>query len=89
MTFAFFLVYGITPRSLSVLQLKVLAYDGGSPPLSATATVHITVQRNLKAPVFAPNRYETEILETQPLADPIVTVTARDEDRLVSRSLIY
>ena len=46
-----------------LLQLKVLAEDGGSPPRSATATVSITVERNLAAPEFTPGRYETEILE--------------------------
>ena len=48
---------------LHLLQLKVLAEDGGSPPRSATATVSITVERNLAAPEFTPGRYETEILE--------------------------
>ena len=48
-----------------LLQLKVLAEDGGSPPRSATATVSITVERNLAAPEFTPQRYETEILEVR------------------------
>lgn len=61
-----------------------MAIDGGTPPRMSTATVQITVERNLNAPEFQPNRYEREVLETQALGEPIVTVTARDLDVNVS-----
>jgi len=66
----------------SILQLGILATDGGTPALSATATVEITVARNLNAPDFNPSRYEVEIPENQILGEPITTVIAQDLDRI-------
>ena len=75
--------------SSCLYQLKVRAEDGGTPPLSSTATVSITVNRNLNVPEFRPDRYEAEILETQPLGDPIVMVTANDKDNVVCVPLFF
>ena len=61
--YAYVAVNMVNNVMFNLLQLKVLAEDGGSPPRSATATVSITVERNLAAPEFTPQRYETEILE--------------------------
>ena len=63
-----------------VLQLAVLASDGGSPPKTSTASVEITVRRNLQRPKFEPDRYETRVLETYPLGATLVTVVATDDD---------
>ena len=52
----------IFPHSL---QLGVLASDGGSPAKVATATVSITVERNLNTPEFTPTSYEVSIPENQ------------------------
>ena len=63
-------------------QLGILATDGGTPPKSTTATVEITVVRNLNAPEFNPSRYEIEILENQLLGENIATIVASDVDRI-------
>ncbi len=65
----------------TVYKVRVLASDGGTPPLTDTTVVTINVQRNLKAPVFQPNNYNAKILETQDLGVPFVTVKAKDEDQ--------
>ena len=62
----------------------MLAVDGGTPPRMSTATVEITVERNLNAPEFNPNKYEVEVLETQALGAEITKVEARDLDVNVS-----
>lgn len=61
----------------------MVAYDGGTPSKSSTATVVITVDRNLYAPVFSPDRYETTILEIASPGDSIATVLATDQDTSV------
>ena len=66
------------------VQLEVVASDGGTPARSSTATVDVTVRRNLHKPQFAPNRYEADLLETQALGEPLLRVTAIDADVVVS-----
>ena len=69
-----------------LLQLRIEARDGGTPPRSATALVSINVQRNLVRPVFQQSTYETTILETQSLGINILRVIATDADTKVSTS---
>lgn len=66
------------------VQVRVLAQDGGTPSLSATATVNVQVRRNLFSPQFAQLLYETTILETQDLGVEILRVNATDADTKVS-----
>ncbi|XP_061182374.1 protocadherin Fat 4-like [Saccostrea echinata] len=61
-------------------KLRLLAEDGGSPKKTATATVDITVNRNLAAPQFNPATYSQTIIENFPVGSEIVTVTATDSD---------
>lgn len=58
--------------------------DGGNPRLSSTAVVAVTVRRNLVAPVFRQNRYDTTIPETQAPGSLIMTIQADDADITVS-----
>ncbi|XP_046561621.1 protocadherin Fat 4-like [Haliotis rubra] len=58
----------------------VVAKDGGTPALSATALVEISVQWNLNAPTFSQSTYSVAILSTQTLNTPITTVSAVDAD---------
>ncbi|XP_078316513.1 protocadherin Fat 4-like isoform X2 [Crassostrea virginica] len=58
----------------------LLARDGGSPPRTATAIATITVQRNLKSPVFEAQSYNVTILETRQLGLPFLEVKATDND---------
>ncbi|XP_012501281.1 PREDICTED: protocadherin beta-3 [Propithecus coquereli] len=63
------------------LSLTLVALDGGSPPRSATAQLHILVlDINDNAPEFAQSLYEVQILENSPLNSVIVTVSASDLD---------
>ncbi|KAK3089813.1 hypothetical protein FSP39_006721 [Pinctada imbricata] len=66
--------------STSNYKIRVLAYDGGIPSLSATATIDVLVQRNLFAPVFNPINYNVTIYETQALGVPFIKVNATDAD---------
>ena len=63
--------------------MRVLASDGGSPTLTATATVSIGITRNLFSPEFDQLLYEVTVLETQALGVGIVTVRATDDDTKV------
>ena len=63
--------------------MKVVAISGGTPPKVATATVSITVDRNLYAPFFSPPQYGVAVLETAAPGTVILTVTAHDGDRAV------
>jgi protocadherin Fat 4 len=65
-------------------QGRIVAFDGGSPPRSATAIATINIQRNLNSPIFNPSSYEETILETLQAGTSIVRVTASDADRSVS-----
>lgn len=62
---------------------RIVAYDAGSPPRSATATAIINIQRNLNRPVFSPTIYNETILETASTNTVILRVTASDADRVV------
>ena len=58
--------------------------DGGTPAKVATATVLVTIKRNLFAPKFEPLRIDKNILESQLLGVTIATVNAKDKDTKVS-----
>ncbi|XP_062942557.1 protocadherin beta-3 [Cynocephalus volans] len=63
------------------LGLTLTALDGGSPPRSGTAQIHIVVlDINDNAPEFAQSLYEVQILENSPINSAIVTVSASDLD---------
>ena len=63
-----------------LFQLGIVAVDGGSPAFTSTATVQITVRRNLNSPDFSPSRYEITLPENQPLGEVVGMVTAVDSD---------
>jgi len=65
----------------------VQAKDGGSPPRTDTAVVHVTVDRNLNKPVFDPQSYVSHVSETLQLGSVIATVAAKDADLRVSSSI--
>ncbi|XP_064130750.1 protocadherin alpha-10-like [Loxodonta africana] len=85
---------GILDReSVSAYELVVTARDGGSPPLSATASVSVEVADvNDNAPAFAQPEYTVFVKENNPPGCHIFTVSARDadaqENALVSYSLV-
>ncbi|KAM5298217.1 protocadherin beta-3-like [Ctenodactylus gundi] len=63
------------------LSLTLMALDGGSPPRSGTAQIHIQVlDINDNAPEFVQSLYEVQILESSPVNAVILTVSASDLD---------
>ncbi|XP_043445471.1 protocadherin alpha-10-like [Prionailurus bengalensis] len=80
-------------ESVSDYALVVTARDGGSPSLSATASVSVEVADvNDNAPTFAQAEYTVFVKENNPPGCHIFTVSARDadaqENALVSYSLV-
>ena len=62
-------------------MIKVLAEDGGSPPLNTTATFRITVvDVNDHTPVFSNSSYSARVDELTPAGTDILNVTATDAD---------
>ncbi|XP_046579033.1 protocadherin Fat 4-like [Haliotis rubra] len=70
----------LTAETHGIYQGRVVAYDGGAPPRSATAVAKIRVLRNLFEPQFSERNYETEILETIGVGTSILQVRAFDND---------
>ncbi|XP_032952020.1 protocadherin alpha-7 isoform X8 [Rhinolophus ferrumequinum] len=80
-------------ESLSAYTVAVTARDGGSPSLSATASVSVEVADvNDNAPAFAQPEYTVFVKENNAPGCHIFTVSARDadaqENALVSYSLV-
>lgn len=65
----------------SSYTIKVIAEDGGSPPLSSTATIILTVKDlNDNNPEFQPKSYYVNVFETDPAGVQVVRVSAADRD---------
>ncbi|XP_014384489.1 PREDICTED: protocadherin alpha-3-like [Myotis brandtii] len=80
-------------ESLANYVVVVTAQDGGSPSLSATASLSVEVADvNDNAPLFAQPEYTVFVKENNPPGCHIFTVSARDldaqENALVSYSLV-
>ena len=55
--------------------LTVMATDGGEPPLSNTAVIHLNVtDANDNAPVFASQTYDVSVQEDAPIEAELVQV---------------
>ena len=62
-------------------QLRVMAYDGGSPQLSGTLTVDLVVTDiNDNSPSFINASYEIAVEETTPVNSTLLVVEALDAD---------
>lgn len=62
-------------------MFQVIASDQGSPALSASASVVVTIQDvNDNDPAFEPKLYEAVISEDDPPGTPVASVTASDAD---------
>ncbi|KAL5018733.1 hypothetical protein ScPMuIL_004455 [Solemya velum] len=60
--------------------IRVRASDGGTPSLTATATVAVTVTRNLFTPEWLQQNYTVTILDSQELGSSLLQLNARDLD---------
>ncbi|KAK3584482.1 hypothetical protein CHS0354_018067 [Potamilus streckersoni] len=81
-TGAFTLKSDLTTDSVISYTGRVVAYDTGSPPRSATVLARIFITRNLRRPIFQQASYNQTILETQNTRTSIMTVVAIDNDRI-------
>ena len=71
-------------------QFNVQVEDKGDPPLSATASVQITVRDvNDNSPVFSQKTYFKILSEDTPLYKHVVEVIAHDQDTGVNALLTY
>lgn len=75
------------PRQYSI---RVLAEDGGSPPLNATATFRLTVvDVNDHPPIFPNSSYSAHVGERTPAGTDILNVTASDADTGDNARILY
>ncbi|XP_062579030.1 protocadherin Fat 3-like [Saccostrea cucullata] len=61
-------------------SILIEARDGGTPSLSATSTVSVTISRNLNPPEWVSTSYTVNITETQDLGVTITNMNTRDAD---------
>lgn len=73
--------------SVGQIQIRVEAYDNGSPPKNDICIVKVTVNRNLNTPRFLRSTQTQDILYTQELGIAIAVVEAEDLDVKVWDSL--
>lgn len=71
-------------------QMKIFAYDGGTPSKSGSVDVMVTVNDvNDNDPVFSNTTYEVSIIENTPPQNTIVRVHANDHDIGLNGQVIY
>ncbi|WAQ95445.1 FAT4-like protein [Mya arenaria] len=71
---------GLFSDSNSFYVVRVLAQDGGTPRLSSTTTVFLTVERNLNTPIWQTQNYTVTVNEIQDLGTTIISLQALDTD---------
>ncbi|XP_065705356.1 protocadherin beta-15-like [Patagioenas fasciata] len=65
----------------SEMGFRLIAIDGGSPPMSGTTQIHVIVlDVNDNAPVFTQDRYVGKVLENAPEGSVVLRVVATDLD---------
>ncbi|XP_058268059.1 protocadherin beta-16-like isoform X48 [Hemibagrus wyckioides] len=71
-------------------NITITATDGGSPPLSSSMTIHLTVSDvNDNPPVFEQQSYTAYVMENNKPGTPISSVTARDPDWRQNGTVMY
>ncbi|XP_060751226.1 putative protocadherin beta-18 isoform X10 [Tachysurus vachellii] len=72
------------------IDLILTAVDGGIPPRSGTAVIHITVlDANDNVPVFSQPVYKVVLAENAPIGTEVVTVSAEDADEGANGAVTY
>lgn len=74
---------------ICLFQLRILASDGGTPPLRSTATATITVERNLNSPEFRTSRYNVNVRENEILGKTLTTLNATDDDIVAPHNVLH
>ncbi|XP_060751260.1 protocadherin beta-16-like isoform X41 [Tachysurus vachellii] len=71
-------------------NITITATDGGSPPLSTSITIHLTVSDvNDNPPVFEQQSYTAYVMENNKPGTSISSVTARDPDWRQNGTVLY
>ena len=74
----------------SSYDLKVIAFDGGTPPKTGSMDIHVEVQdTNDNEPKFTNSTYEVSVPENVPVQSTILRVTAHDLDTGVNGAIVY
>ncbi|XP_058268030.1 protocadherin beta-16-like isoform X22 [Hemibagrus wyckioides] len=72
------------------MNLILTAFDGGNPPKSGTAVIHVTVlDANDNIPVFSQPVYRVSLAENTPLGTEVITVSATDADEGANGDVTY
>ncbi|KAF7700915.1 hypothetical protein HF521_002080, partial [Silurus meridionalis] len=72
------------------INLILTAFDGGNPPKSGTAVIHVTVlDANDNIPVFSEPVYRVSLVENAPVGTEVITVTATDDDEGSNGDVTY
>lgn len=84
------LISELDRESTDRYELHLVAYDGGQPPRSATATILVDVQDvNDNHPVFVKDSYEASIAENVPPNTFVTAVRAADRDVGANGRILY
>ncbi|XP_064837379.1 protocadherin gamma-A11-like [Oncorhynchus masou masou] len=75
---------------ISDYNITITATDDGSPPLSSSMTIHVSVSDvNDNPPVFEEQSYSAYVIENNKPGSSICSVTARDPDWRQNGTVIY
>ncbi|KAF7206514.1 protocadherin Fat 3-like [Nothobranchius furzeri] len=79
-----FIAKNLDLTSLGFYTLTVRATDGGFPPLTATASVRISlILSDFSKPKFSQKEYQAEIMENSKLGTHVITVSALSRSPLI------
>lgn len=67
-------------ESIDSFTISIMAYDTSLNPASSATQISIMIEDTNDAPIFTPARYFATITENNPAIEPVLTVTALDED---------
>ncbi|XP_076875472.1 protocadherin gamma-A11-like isoform X14 [Brachyhypopomus gauderio] len=71
-------------------NITITATDGGSPPLSSSKTIHLTVSDvNDNAPVFGEQSYSAYVIENNKPGTSVCSVSAGDPDWRQNGTVLY
>ncbi|XP_032411692.1 protocadherin alpha-10-like [Xiphophorus hellerii] len=74
----------------AVIQLTLIAFDGGTPAKSGSAIITVNVlDNNDNAPVFTQNLYKARVYENAEIGTSIITVNATDLDAGQNGEVVY
>ena len=84
------LTQAIDRETIPSHHLKVMAYDGDSPPKTGVLNVNLVVDdENDNPPVFDVPFYEVNVSETLPIGTSLLRVSATDKDDGDNSKIIY